>query len=348
MRSNGRDVIEGDCPKFATYSFPFYRMIVVTGAAGFIGSNLVGFLNRQGIDDIVVVDKFRNPSKKPNLKDKRVAEQVEREIFHEWLDKHPGKVKFIFHLGARTDTTETNKNIFLRLNTNYSIELWKRCVEYQIPLVYASSAATYGAGEHGFEDNHEIIPWLKPLNEYGKSKNDFDNWVLQQNSTPPFWAGLKFFNVYGPNEYHKGRMASVIFHAFKQIQETGGIKLFRSHRPEYKDGAQLRDFIYVPDVVQICYFFFTNRRSSGIYNAGTGRARTFNDLAQALFTALGKKSSIQYIDIPSDIRNSYQYFTEAKVDKLRTAGYTEKFYSLEEGIQEYVKEFLLQTEKVAD
>lgn len=322
-------------------------MIVVTGAAGFIGSNLAGFLNRQGIDDIVAVDKFRNPAKKPNLEGKHIAEQVEREIFHGWLDKYHGKVKFIFHLGARTDTAETNKNVFLRLNTNYSIELWKRCVEYQIPLVYASSAATYGAGERGFDDNPEIIPWLKPLNEYGKSKNDFDNWALQQNTTPPFWAGLKFFNVYGPNEYHKGRMASVIFHAFKQAQETGKVKLFRSHRADYADGAQLRDFIYVQDVARVCHFFFVSRKPSGIYNVGTGKARTFNDLAKALFAALGKKPSIEYIDIPADIRGNYQYFTEAKMDRLRKAGYAEKFCPLEDGVEEYVKEHLLQAGKIA-
>ncbi|MDZ4844062.1 MAG: ADP-glyceromanno-heptose 6-epimerase [Chitinophagales bacterium] len=316
-------------------------MIVVTGAAGFIASNLIGFLNQQGITDIVAVDKFRNPAKKQNLEGKSIAEQVEREIFHEWLEKYSGTVKFIFHLGARTDTTETNRKILQRLNTNYSIELWKQCVQFQIPLLYASSAATYGAGEHGFDDRHETIPWLKPLNEYGKSKNDFDNWALQQNSAPPFWAGMKFFNVYGSNEYHKGRMASVIFHAFKQVQETGGIKLFRSHRQEYKDGAQLRDFIYVQDVLRICYFFFTKRPASGIYNVGTGKAQTFNDLANALFTALGKKLSIEYIDMPLDIRANYQYFTEANISKLKQAGYDEKFFSLEDGVGDYVKEYLL-------
>lgn len=315
-------------------------MIVVTGAAGFIASNLIGFLNKQGFDDIIAVDKFRNPAKKPNLEGKHLAEQVEREIFHAWLDKHYGKVKFIFHLGARTDTAETNKKIFLRLNTNYSIELWKRCAAYQIPFVYASSAATYGAGEHGFEDAHALIPWLKPLNEYGRSKNDFDNWALQQKSAPPFWAGLKFFNVYGPNEQHKGRMASVIFHAFKQIQETGSVRLFRSHRPEYDDGAQLRDFIYVQDVARICSFLFERRVNPGIYNVGTGKARSFNDLAKAIFTALGIKPDIRYIDIPADIRNNYQYFTEATTGKLREAGYTDAFFSLEAGVDEYIKNLL--------
>ena len=191
-------------------------MIVVTGAAGFIGSCFIRFLNQQNIPDIVAVDRFRNPDKKQNLDRKGLAEQVEREVFHDWLEQHYGKIQFIFHLGARTDTGETNPEIFERLNTGYSKRLWEQCAQFGIPIIYASSAATYGRGELGFDDNHDLVPRLKPLNLYAKSKNDFDNWALLQKKTPPFWAGMKFFNVYGPNEYHKGRMASVIFHAYNQ------------------------------------------------------------------------------------------------------------------------------------
>lgn len=319
-------------------------MIVITGAAGFIGSCLIGFLNEKGITDIVAVDKFRNPSKKKNLEGKSIAENVEREFFHEWLEKYHGSVHFIFHLGARTDTVETSTAIFERLNTGYTIKLWELCSRFGIPLVYASSAATYGAGEHGFDDNHETLLQLKPLNAYGKSKHDFDCWALQQSAMPPFWAGLKFFNVYGPNEYHKGRMASVIFHAFEQARETGVIRLFRSHRNEYQDGGQLRDFIYVKDVLRICHFFYTAKPESGIYNVGSGNARSFNDLAHAVFAAAGKTPRIEYIDIPADIRGNYQYFTEAKISKLRQAGYEEQFFWLEEGVKDYVINYL-QAEK---
>ena len=315
-------------------------MVIVTGAAGFIGSCLTGFLNQKGITDITAVDRFRNPDKKPNLGGKDLTEKVEREIFHGWLEKHHGKVQFIFHLGARTDTAETNPEIFERLNTGYSQKLWRQCAQYGIPLLYASSAATYGSGEFGFSDNHDLIPRLKPLNRYAQSKHAFDVWALRQKEAPPFWAGLKFFNVYGANEYHKGRMASVIFHAFRQVEETGRLTLFRSHRPEYKDGEQLRDFIYVKDVLEICYFFFMQKPKSGIYNAGTGKARTFNDLAKAVFDALGKKINIEYLDTPADVRDSYQYFTQADTGKLRRTGYIEPFIALEQGVNDYFINYL--------
>ncbi len=317
-------------------------MVVITGAAGFIGSCLIGFLNEQGITDIVAVDRFRNPEKKPNLEGKDVAEQVEREAFHDWLSKHHSRVNFVFHLGARTDTGETNPEIFERLNTGYSQKLWTLCALCAIPLLYASSAATYGMGDQGFDDSHALIPSLKPLNLYGKSKNDFDKWALVQQQQPPFWAGIKFFNVYGPNEYHKGRMASVIFHAYHQAKKTGMIKLFRSHRADYKDGEQVRDFVYVKDVMEILYHFFTQKPASGIYNAGTGQARTFNDLAKAVFNALGKKANIEYVDTPADIRESYQYFTEAKISRLRNTGYIEPFTSLEKGVEDYVRNYLIE------
>jgi ADP-L-glycero-D-manno-heptose 6-epimerase len=195
-------------------------------------------------------------------------------------------------------------------------------------------------GELGYEDDHRLVEKLRPLNPYGESKNDFDKWVLSQNDTPPFWAGMKFFNVYGPNEYHKGRMASVIFHAYNQIKKTGAVKLFRSHNPGFKDGEQLRDFIFVKDVIDVLYFLFKRGEDSGLYNLGTGKARTFLDLARATFHAMDLPENISFIDTPEDIRDKYQYFTEARMDKLRLAGYDNPFYSLEEGIEEYVMEFL--------
>ncbi len=248
---------------------------------------------------------------------------------------------FILHIGARTDTTEFDKKVFDKLNLNYTKSVWKGCVKHGIPLIYASSAATYGMGEYGYSDDHALVEKLKPLNPYGESKNEFDKWALKQEKKPVFWAGFKFFNVYGPNENHKGRMASVIWHAFKQISETGKMKLFRSHNPLFEDGKQLRDFIYVKDVVDVLYYFMNQRPNSGIYNLGTGHARTFLDLAMATFSSMDKKPEVEFIDTPADIRDKYQYFTEAKMEKLHEAGFSEPFYTLEEGIEEYVQEFLI-------
>lgn len=315
-------------------------MIIVTGAAGFIGSCLIQKLNELNFNYIIAVDDFSNEEKNNNLVGKKIKERVERKNLFSWLDDNFREVEFFFHIGARTDTTEFNKAIFDELNVNYSKTVWKKCVEYQIPLVYASSAATYGLGELGYDDNEATIPQLKPLNPYGDSKNDFDIWALQQKEKPFFWAGLKFFNVYGPNEYHKGRMASVIIHAFRQINEKGSINLFRSHHPNYKDGEQLRDFIYVKDLIDVCIFLMEHRKNSGIYNLGTGKARSFNDLANATFKALGKEPTISYIDTPIDIRDKYQYYTQANMDKLRSIGYTKEFYSLEDGVKEYVQDYL--------
>ncbi len=227
------------------------------------------------------------------------------------------------------------------MNFTYSQQIWNLSTLYQIPLIYASSAATYGLGEYGYKDNHEIVEKLQPLNLYGFSKNEFDKWVLKQKEKPPFWAGLKFFNVYGPNEYHKNRMASVIFHAYHQINEYGGVKLFRSHNENYKDGEQLRDFIYVKDIINVIVFLMKKRPPLGIYNLGTGKARTFNDLASAVFKSMGKKITIEYIDTPEDIRDKYQYFTEADMDKLIQIGYNTPFTSLEDGIADYVKNYLI-------
>jgi ADP-L-glycero-D-manno-heptose 6-epimerase len=316
-------------------------MIIVTGAAGFIGSCLVSRLNKAGYDNIVVVDDFSKTEKAKNLEGKTMAAKIGRKDFIQWLHDFGTEVEMIFHIGARTDTTEFDKAIFDELNVDYSKAVWNACVQFNIPLVYASSAATYGLGEFGYSDDPALIPSLKPLNPYGDSKNDFDKWVLTQTKQPPFWAGLKFFNVYGPNEYHKGRMASVIFHAFRQINEAGGMKLFRSHNPAYTDGGQLRDFIYVKDVVEVCLFLMEKKPNSGIYNLGSGKARTFLDLAKNTFKNMGKEENVTFIDTPIDIRDKYQYFTEADMSKMLAAGYIGGFHTLEEGVRDYVQNFLI-------
>ncbi len=315
--------------------------IVVTGAAGFIGSCMVGYLNQQGYENLVMVDLFGRADRSANLEGKKAAEIVARDLFEEWLTLHHGEVAFIIHLGARTDTTEFDYSIHQRLNFDYSCMIWNLAARHHIPLLYASSAATYGSGEYGYSDGHELPEKLQPLNPYGVSKNEFDKWVLQQELVPPFWAGLKFFNVYGPNEYHKARMASVIFHAFQQMKKNGFVNLFRSHKPAYKDGEQLRDFIYVKDLVAVCYWLMQHRPASAIYNLGTGKARSFYDLAAATFNGAGQPVDIRFIDMPEDIREKYQYFTEADMNKLKNAGYTQPFHSLEEGINDYVKNYLL-------
>ena len=314
-------------------------MIVVTGAAGFIASRLAEALVRDGHTDLLLVDRFPTDShsaKAANLGDLRDIARMDRDVFPDWLTENAEEVSFIFHLGARTDTAEFDFRVLDSLNLSYSKTLWEICANKQIPMIYASSAATYGIGESGFDDNERIIPILKPLNPYGLSKQLFDMHVLASVERPPFWAGLKFFNVYGPHEQHKGRMASVVYHAYHQIRETGQLKLFQSHRPDYKDGQQLRDFIYVDDVVSICLYLFRHRRDSAIYNVGTGHARSFYDLGRAVFHAMGIAESISYIPIPIDIRDKYQYFTEARMDKLRKVGYTAPSTTLEEGVRKYV------------
>jgi ADP-L-glycero-D-manno-heptose 6-epimerase len=316
-------------------------MIIITGAAGFIGSNLASRLNSEGYRDLILVDEFSREDKARNLQGKEYTACIHRDDFFSWLRENHRLVQFVFHLGARTDTAEMNREVFDRLNLNYSRELWSLCVEFGLPLIYASSAATYGLGENGFSDDHRILPALKPLNPYGESKNEFDNWVLAQNRMPYFWAGLKFFNVYGPNEYHKGRMASVVLHAFDQIRKTGKMKLFRSHHPDYPDGGQKRDFIYVKDVVDVMYYLMHHRKQSAIYNLGTGRARTFKDLAVNTFRAMEKEEKIEFTDTPEDIREKYQYFTQAAMDKLRSTGYSRQFTTLEEGVYDYVQKYLL-------
>ena len=340
--------------------------IVVTGAAGFIGSCMVSFLNNEGYNNLILVDDFSQKSKDINLKGKKFLQKIERELFFEWLQNQKPKIEFVYHIGARTDTTEFDYSIHEHLNVEYSKKMWMYCGENNIPLVYASSAATYGAGELGYKDDEKVIENLKPLNPYGVSKNEFDKWVLRQAQDdklrqaqddsptelklPPAWAGLKFFNVYGPNEYHKARMASVIFHSYNQIIKNGFVKLFKSHKSEFKDGEQLRDFIYVKDVLKICFWFLDCWQKdyksfiSGIYNVGTGKARSFNDLVKATFFAMDLNPEIQYIDMPEDIRNTYQYYTQAEMQKIKTAGYNEKMFSLEEGVDNYIRNYLSKNE----
>jgi ADP-L-glycero-D-manno-heptose 6-epimerase len=314
---------------------------VVTGAAGFIGSCLAGYLNAKGYNNLILVDDFSRSDKTPNLEGKNFHIKVERESFFDWLKNNQPAIDFVFHIGARTDTTEFDYAVHQHLNVDYSQKIWRYCTENNIPLVYASSAATYGSGELGYNDDHELPFKLQPLNPYGISKNEFDKWALQQTACPPFWAGLKFFNVYGPNEYHKGRMASVIWHSFNQIKKDGQVKLFKSHRPGFKDGQQLRDFVYVKDVLNVCCWLMENKPLSGIYNLGTGKARAFEDLVKATFAGLNKPANISFIDMPEDIRDKYQYFTEANMQKLSDAGYDHSFYSLEEGVDDYVRNYLV-------
>ncbi|HSU27674.1 MAG TPA: ADP-glyceromanno-heptose 6-epimerase [Chitinophagaceae bacterium] len=341
--------------------------IIITGAAGFIGSYLTGYLNKKGFENLILVDEFDTEEKELNLHEKKYLVRVERENLFEWLQKEKPAIDFVFHIGARTDTTEFDYAVHEKLNVEYSKSIWNYCTAQKIPLVYASSAATYGSGEFGYKDDHAMVEKLQPLNPYGISKNEFDKWALKETRTPlrgaggpPFWAGLKFFNVYGPNEYHKGRMASMVFHGFNQIQKKGKVKLFRSHKPEYRDGEQLRDFIYVADVAAVCYWFLDQfsvlssqfsasmpvraRISSGLYNLGTGKARSFNDLINAIYKSINIPSNIEYIDTPEDIRDKYQYFTEADMNKLREAGYKEEFFTLEEGVYDYVTHYLSKNE----
>ncbi|MCA0398797.1 MAG: ADP-glyceromanno-heptose 6-epimerase [Bacteroidetes bacterium] len=315
--------------------------ILLTGAAGFIGSCLAGFLNKKGFENLLLVDDFSHRAKEPNLAGKKYALRIERNNLFQWLQTTETKIDFVFHIGARTDTTEFDYAVHEKLNVAYSKNIWNYCVEKNIPLVYASSAATYGDGALGYSDDHDLPFKLKPLNPYGVSKNEFDKWALQQTAQPPFWAGLKFFNVYGPNEYHKGRMASVIWHTFNQVKNSGEMKLFRSHRPDFKDGEQLRDFIYVKDILKVCYWLMENQPASGLYNLGTGTARAFLHLAEATFSGMDREPVIRFIDMPEDIRDKYQYFTEADMHKLKAAGYREKFYTLEEGVDDYVRNYLM-------
>lgn len=315
-------------------------MIIVTGAAGFIGSCLAGELNRMGFQDLVLVDHFTNAEKMKNLEGKKYRSLVPRDQFFEWIKGKESEVQFIFHIGARTNTAEQNLELLHELNVAYSQQIWHLCCAHQIPLIYASSAATYGMGAEGFSDEPSLLSALHPMNPYGRSKQEFDLWVMEQQQQPFFWAGFKFFNVFGPNEYHKGRMASVVFHAFNQIKETGRVRLFRSHREGIADGAQKRDFINVKDVLRVMIHFMQQRKNSGLYNLGTGQARSFQDLALAVFHSLDIKPEIDFIDTPEDIRDTYQYFTQADTTRLVHAGYVQGFTDLETAVDDYVRHYL--------
>jgi len=315
-------------------------MIIVTGAAGFIASALISELNKYNFNNIIAVDLFNSDLKNQNIEGKKIKQKVNRNELDDWIQLNHEEIEFIFHLGARTDTAEFDRTLLAKLNTDYSKMIWKSCVSYQIPLVYASSAATYGLGEFGFNDQENLSEKLVPFFPYGDSKNAFDIWALKETKKPFFWAGLKFFNVYGPNEYHKDRMASVVYHAFNQITKTDDMKLFRSHNPKYSHGGQMRDFVYVKDVVKVMYWLMHHRKNSGLYNLGSGQARSFLDLVKAVFLAMDKKEKISFIDTPIDIRDKYQYFTEAKMDKLKEIGYPHPFTTLEAGINDYVSHYL--------
>ena len=316
-------------------------MIVITGAACFIGSCMVAKLNAEWRTDLILVDDFSKVEKKQNWENKLYVDKIDRKDFFEWAITNFKQIDFIIHLGARTDTTEFDYSVFEELNLDYSCRIWSLATIHGIPMIYASSAATYGNGSLGYCDDHSIIRQLKPLNPYGKSKNEFDKWVLRQTKTPPFWCGFKFFNVFGPNEYHKKRMASVVFHSFNQIKATGATQLFRSHRNDYADGEQIRDFVYVKDVVNTIFYFMNYRPISGIYNLGTGFARSFNALAMATFQAMNVNPNIIYIDMPEDIRDKYQYYTQADMKKMRQMTNIKTFRPLETSIKDYVSHYLM-------
>lgn len=310
---------------------------LLTGTAGFIGSCLLEFLNRKGYENIYILDDFTRHDKKNNWSNKKYKQLLNRDTV--FKTRSIPDVDMIVHLGARTDTTLFDKAKFDYLNVDYSKFLWEQAAIQNIPFVYASSAATYGDGKLGFSDQMDINE-LKPLNPYGISKLRFDQWALVQDIAPSKWYGLKFFNVYGPNECHKGRMASVIFHFYNQILKNGTMKLFRSHHPDYKDGEQLRDFVYVMDVLEMIWFFMTESPESGLYNIGTGKARPFLDVAKAIYSVLDMEPKIEFIDTPVDIRDKYQYFTEADMQKIKAAGYANENSTMEQGVKEYVKDFL--------
>ncbi|MBQ3438001.1 MAG: ADP-glyceromanno-heptose 6-epimerase [Fusobacterium sp.] len=325
-------------------------MIIVTGGAGMIGSAFIWKLNEMGEKNILIVDKLRNEDKWLNIRKREYADWIDRDNLKEWLscEENAKDIKAVVHMGACSATTETNADYLMDNNYAYSKFLWDFCSKKNIKFIYASSAATYGMGELGYNDdvNPQDLQKLMPLNKYGYSKKIFDDWAFKQKNTPKQWNGLKFFNVYGPQEYHKGRMASMVFHTFNQYKENGCVKLFKSYKEGFKDGEQLRDFVYVKDVVDIMYYMLMNDVSSGIFNIGTGKARSFLDLSMATMKAasqnpnLKQTSVVELIPMPEDLRGKYQYFTEAQIHKLRAIGYTKEMTSLEDGVKDYVENYL--------
>jgi len=314
-------------------------MIVVTGAAGFIGSCIVSKLNRQGENDILAVDVLRKNDKWKNLRNLNFYDYLDRGQLMDYLESHSG-IEAVIHMGACSATTEADTNYLMENNYRYTLKLAEYCIKNEIRFIYASSAATYGDGSVGYSDDETGLRKLQPMNMYGYSKHAFDLKALREGWLNKI-VGLKFFNVYGPNEYHKGDMVSVVYKAFNQISETGYVNLFKSHRNDFGDGEQKRDFVYVMDAVDVVLFFLKNQDKSGIFNVGTGKARMFKDLVSATFSAMNLKPNIKYIDMPVDIRDRYQYFTEAEMDKIQTAGYNLQPYNLEDGIKDYVKNYLM-------
>lgn len=321
-------------------------MIVITGGAGMIGSMIAWHLNTVlKRDDLVIVDRLQHPEQWQNLVRRRYANYLDKDELFAWLQTATD-IEAVIHMGAISATTERDFNKLVEDNIRYSQQLWTWCAERGVPFLYASSAATYGDGSQGYDDHAEEIDTLRPLNGYGYSKQFFDQWALRQVRealpVPPQWCGFKFFNVYGPNEYHKERMASVALHSFHQFREHGTVKLFKSHKAGYEDGMQLRDFVYVKDAAAAVVHFLNQPAHSGLYNIGTGQARAFKDLATAVMTGMGQTPSITYIDMPQDLHGKYQYFTEANIARLRAAGFDMPFHTLEEGVRDYVQNYLMQ------
>ncbi|MDG2252792.1 MAG: ADP-glyceromanno-heptose 6-epimerase [Methylophilaceae bacterium] len=327
-------------------------MIILTGGAGMIGSIIAWHLNTiLNEDQFVIVDDLINPNQEKNISKRKFSEFIHKNDLNKYLIKK-NKISAVIHMGAISTTTENNFNRLLNSNIRYSQMLWCWCAKNNIPFIYASSAATYGLGEHGYNDSEKEINNLAPLNAYGYSKHFFDQWVLQQSQVqseiPPQWCGLKFFNVYGPNEYHKGRMASVVYHAFKQYQKEQEIRLFKSEHSDYDDGMQLRDFIYVKDAVECVVYLLKNRNISGLFNVGTGKAKPFKAIGESVANNLGgNNSAIKYIDLPNDLKEKYQYFTEANINKIREVGFKSKFKTLSEGISDYVQNYLVSNDPYA-
>lgn len=326
-------------------------MILVTGAAGFIGSVIVKELNDRGEHDLILCDHFESGDKWKNLRGLKYDSfvQVEDLFEHSIWKKPAGAIKAIYHMGACSDTTQLDMDYLYKNNTEFTNKLLTLAATKNIPIVYASSAATYGGGEQGYSDDHKGVPALKPLNKYGYSKQLSDEWILKQKKKPKVWFGVKFFNVFGPNEYHKGKMSSVVFQSFNQIRDVGEVKLFKSHREDYKDGEQLRDFVYVKDVVRAMIELIAAGKKkpaiSGIYNLGTGEARSFHDLVKATYHSMDLEPRIQFIDMPVELRNQYQYYTQADMTKLKKALPKFKFMKLEDAVNDYVRSHLSQKEQ---
>ena len=327
-------------------------MIILTGGAGMIGSMVAWHLNNEmNFNDFVIVDDLVNEQQEYNFNKRDFVEYIKKDDLKKYLSKKQN-ISAVIHMGAISATTESNFNRLLESNIRFSQQLWHWCAKNKVPFIYASSAATYGDGSFNYNDNESELDQLNPLNAYGYSKHFFDRWIqlelAKKQPAPPQWCGLKFFNVYGPNEYHKDRMASVVFHAFNQYKESKKIKLFKSEHPSYKDGMQVRDFIYVKDAVKVVIFFLNNSKFSGVYNVGTGNPETFKALAEAVLSNnTGNPDEIKYINMPNDLKGKYQYYTKARIDKIRSIGFGDNFKNLNEGVTDYLKNYLLTSDRYA-